>query len=172
MTQSDEANIASDFRQALRGVASTVSIITARHGDRHHGMTVTSVMSVSMSPPALAVCINRATLLHGIMSAGTDFCINFLREEQSDLSALFSNRLLAAERFRSGGWLLETGQPGRLQDAQASILCAKSAQVEHGTHTLFIGDVVDVQACPTPEPLIYHNATYCRSQPWRAEASA
>lgn len=171
MKQPPSNDISSDFRRALRGVASSVAIITARDAERHHGMTVTSAMSVSLDPPALAICINRATLLHDILSAGTHFCVNYLRGDQSDLSALFSNPRLAAERFETGAWRFEAGRPGRMIKAQASILCTKSAQMDHGTHTIFIGNVDDVRADSVPEPLLYHNATYCRPEPWRAAAA-
>lgn len=166
-----DASRAESFRDALRAVASTVSIVTASHGERQHGMTVTSVMSVSMRPPALAVCINRSTLLHDIMTAGRAFCVNFLREDQSDLSALFSDPATVAMRFDGLDWALEPGKPGRLRNAQASILCVQTATLDHGTHTLFVGDVVDVRACSTPEPLLYHNASYCRPQPRHASAA-
>lgn len=166
-----EADVAELFRTALRTVASTVSIVTATDGGRHHGMTMTSVMSVSMRPASLAICINRSTLLHDILTNGSAFCVNFLREDQSDLSMLFSAPATLGERFATGDWGADPRGPRRLRNAQASVLCLKSNQVDHGTHTLFIGDVIDVATDSTPGPLLYHNASYCRSQPGRAEAA-
>ena len=55
------------FRDSMRRIASTVTIITATDHDRHHGMTVTAVTSVSMEPPSLLVCLNNRTRLHDIM---------------------------------------------------------------------------------------------------------
>ena len=61
------ANLTTAFRDAMRRMASTVTIITATDFGRHHGMTVTAVTSVSMDPPSLLVCLNNRTRLHDIM---------------------------------------------------------------------------------------------------------
>ena len=49
-----------DFRGAMRHLAGGVSVITAGRGKDISGMTVTSVSSLSVEPPALIVSINRA----------------------------------------------------------------------------------------------------------------
>lgn len=160
-----DPEIAERFRRALRGVASSVTIITANDGTRRHGMTATAVMSVSMSPPALAVCINRATLLHEIISASDRFCVNFLSEEQEPLSAAFSGAVAPAERFGHGTWAFDDAGLGWLRDAQANIVCAKVAALAYGTHSLFLGEVLDVRATEASGPLLYHDSLYCRSLP-------
>ncbi|HEV7834506.1 MAG TPA: flavin reductase family protein, partial [Caballeronia sp.] len=48
-----------DFRSAMRHLAGGVSVITVGRGKDITGMTVTSVSSLSVDPPALIVSINR-----------------------------------------------------------------------------------------------------------------
>lgn len=64
------ADLTTAFRDAMRRMASTVTIITATDFGRHHGMTVTALTSVSMNPPSLLACLNNRTHLHDIMGAG------------------------------------------------------------------------------------------------------
>jgi len=151
------------FCHALRGVANTVTVITAHDGDRHHGMTATAVMSVSMDPPSLAVCLNRATLLHDIVTRSRRFCVNILDEDQETVSAAFSGAMPATERFRLGRWLYDGQGLGWLADAQASLFCRRTAALPYGTHTLFIGEIEDVRFGARQSPLIYQNGSYGRS---------
>ena len=158
-------DVVAAFKQAMRGIASTVTVITAGDGSRHHGMTATAVTSLSMEPPALVICLNRATLLHDIMRTSRRFCVNVLTEEQADISAAFSGALPPAERFAQGTWAYSEQGLGYLIDAQASIFCEKAAALPYGTHTIFIGEVREVVLGDRQAPLIYKNAAYCTSLP-------
>lgn len=153
------------FKQALRRVASTVTVITAHDGARHHGMTATAVMSVSIEPPALVICINQRTLLHDILISAERFCVNVLDEAHIPISAAFSGAKTPEQRFAEGAWTYEPDGLGILADAQASIICKKTITVPHGTHSLFIGEVQNVRFKERPAPLIYLNAAYCRPHP-------
>jgi flavin reductase (DIM6/NTAB) family NADH-FMN oxidoreductase RutF len=154
------ANIATAFRDAMRRIASTVTIITATDFGRHHGMTVTAVTSVSMDPPSLLVCLNNRTRLHDIMGQARRFCVNVLHTEQAELSVAFSGALPAEERFDKGAWEKAQDGLGFLIDAQANVFCQKMAAIPFGTHTIFIGQVVEVRQSDAVEPLIYQNARY------------
>ena len=161
MTTLDTHEAANKFKQALRGVASTVSVVTAHDGARHHGMTATAITSLCMDPPALLICVNQATLLHDILSAGCSFCVNVLNENHAFVSAAFSGAVSPAERFQQGNWSYRTDGLGYLSDAQANIFCTKVASTSFGTHTVFIGKVLDVHLTEGLAPLIYKNAAYC-----------
>src|SRR5437879_12328348 len=55
----DRKGSAGDFRDAMRRLTGGVSVITAGRGGDVSGMTVTSVSSLSVDPPALIVSISR-----------------------------------------------------------------------------------------------------------------
>jgi flavin reductase (DIM6/NTAB) family NADH-FMN oxidoreductase RutF len=165
MRMDDGSEVASRFKQALRGVASTVTVITAHDGARHHGMTATAVTSLCMQPPALLVCLNRTTLLHDILTFGQLFCVNVLNESQAPVSAAFSGALPPGERFSRGDWSFDAVGLGFLADAQANIFCKKVAVTPFGTHTVFIGEVLEVRLTDLQAPLIYKNASYCTTGP-------
>jgi flavin reductase (DIM6/NTAB) family NADH-FMN oxidoreductase RutF len=158
--RSIDSDLTTAFRDAMRRMASTVTIITATDYERHHGMTVTAVTSVSMDPPSLLVCLNNRTRLHDIMGQARRFCVNVLHNEQAELSSAFSGALSAEERFDKGAWQKTEDGLGFLLDAQASIFCQKMAAIPFGTHTIFIGQVLEVRLGEAVEPLIYQNASY------------
>lgn len=154
------SDVASGFRQAMRRVASTVSIITAVDGDRRHGMTVTALTSVSMEPPSLIVCINRSTRLHEIMMRADTFCANVLNSGQEEHSRAFSGAVPHDLRFDVGAWANDVPGHIYLADAQANLFCRRVSFMSHGTHTVFIGAVEGARVRDPVAPLIYLDAAY------------
>jgi len=149
------------FRRAMRGFASTVTVITGGNAARRHGMTATAVTSLAMNPPSLLVCLNRETLLNDIMIDARRFCVNVLQAEQEDISTAFSGKFSAHERFGIGDWgYTDAGLPF-LRTARANIFCRKSAALPYGSHTILIGEVEDVRLNEGPGPLVYHDGRYC-----------
>jgi len=159
------ADMGRRFRDAMRTVASTVTVVTACDGRYSHGMTATSVTSVSMEPPSLVVCLNNNTLLREVFLTARTFCVNLLRCGQSDISAAFAGGLPSHERFNVGAWAKIEDGTRFLTDAQANLFCRKVAAIPYGTHTIFIGEVQSVNLRSSIEPLIYQNSTYCHSIP-------
>lgn len=149
------------FRQAMRGFASTVTVITGGSAARRHGMTATAVTSLAMNPPSLLVCLNRETLLNDIMMDARHFCVNVLHAEQEEISGAFSGKSPPHERFGVGDWgFTEAGLP-YLRNAQANVFCRKSAMIPYGSHTILIGEVENVHLTDGLDPLVYHDGHYC-----------
>ena len=153
------------FRDAMRRLAATVTIISTGGRGRRHGITATAVTSLSMDPPSLLVCVNRAGSLHVLLTENDRFCVNLLRSEQARLSDAFSGKLTSEERFLHGAWVDDAEGLPYLADAQASIFCRKENAVQHGSHTIFIGVVDSVLTMDDVCPLIYSDGKYGRCSP-------
>jgi flavin reductase (DIM6/NTAB) family NADH-FMN oxidoreductase RutF len=163
--------LGTSFKLAMRRFPAAVSVITSADQSRRHGMTATAVTSLSLDPPSLIVCINRATLLHDIMEVARRFCVNVLRRDQAALSSAFSGAIAPEARFGLGTWLTSAEGVSYLADAQVNIFCKKAAAVPYGTHTIFIGEADAVNVRDPIEPLIYQDAKYCFSVAHDAPAS-
>lgn len=157
--------IQSAFRTAMRGFASTVSVVTACDHERMHGMTVTSVTSLSMDPPSVLVCIHRQTLLHDIVLRAPRFGVNVLGQDQAGMSTAFSGGTPPQDRFAVGDWRRSDAGVPYLLGAQANLLCRKSAAIPYGTHVILVGEVEHVELSQSVSPLVYHNAAYCIASP-------
>ena len=72
MSEADAA-LCEDFRKAMRRVASTVNVISIYVDGQPMGITATAVSSISLDPPSLLVCINRAASLHAPMGDMSHF---------------------------------------------------------------------------------------------------
>lgn len=147
------------FRQAMRRVASTVNVISICSGGEPMGITATAVSSISMDPPSLLICINRAAAVHAWMGEAGHFRVNVLHRDQEPVARMFADREQHKLRF-GAGWTTDCVLPPRLVDAQASILCRRIDQHQFGTHSIFIGVVEEIALRGDIHPLVYLNGRY------------
>ena len=163
LTQAQEVKAA--FRNAMRRLAATVTIVTTEEGGRWHGMTATAVTSVSADPPSLLVCVNQSASLHAPLLESGRFGVNLLRACHTELCGIFSGQRDGQERFTFGEWRTdELGLP-YLSDAQASLGCTVELKMPYATHTIFIGRVDSVRIFDEVTPLIYQDGHFANSVP-------
>ena len=147
-----------EFRRACSRYATGVSVTTVEGADGvPQGLTVNSFTSVSLAPPLVLVCIDKAADTHSHFLAANGFAINILAEEQIDLSRHFAT--FAGDRFDGISW-----QPGLhgapiLEGVLASLECAMHARFDGGDHTIFVGQVERVTVHPRT-PLVYFAGAY------------
>ena len=148
-----------EFRQAMRRVASTVNVISILVDGQPMGVTATAVSSISLDPPSLLVCINRAASLHAPMGDMTHFRLNVLHRDQEAIAQMFADRSQHALRFLSGWDLRSAGAP-QLIDAQATMLCRRTDTHSFGTHSIFIGVIEEAAWREEIDPLVYLDGRY------------
>jgi flavin reductase (DIM6/NTAB) family NADH-FMN oxidoreductase RutF len=151
--------LAAQTKLALRRLASAVAVVSCRYGQTRHAMTATAVNAMSMDPPSMIVCVNRATTFHAAISAATRFAINILHRNQIEISMGCGGKTRGDDRFGQGAWGEEAEVP-ILTDAQACVVCTKEAKFDYGSHTIFIGRVTSVGIYGEVDPLIYVDGRY------------
>ena len=147
------------FINAMRGVTSTVSIISAKEDGERHAMTATSVTSLSLDPPAMLVCVNKDASIHNIINFGSSFCINILSSRQMELAEVCSKSEEGEARFQGKPWI-EDDNFIYAKQSLSNIFCECSDLVEHSSHTIFIGNVTSVLSSDEDSPLIYGSGKY------------
>jgi flavin reductase (DIM6/NTAB) family NADH-FMN oxidoreductase RutF len=151
-----------DFRQAMRRLTGGVSVITAGIGWDISGMTVTSVSSLSVDPPALIVSINREASSWPLVRRYGFFGVNILTSDQIDIAERFTGKsgLKGAERFAGAHWTTRVSGVPLLTDALAAIDCEVEDMVERHSHAIVIGRVLDVAVSARIAALAYWQGRY------------
>ena len=154
---------ADEFKAALAAWASGVTIITARAGDRIHGMTVSDFSGASLAPPLALVCASKTSNTTAMIEEGRCFGVNVLRAGQAKLSNRFASKKDEWTRFEGvETFTAKTGAP-LLCDALVNLDCKLIAVHEAGDHLICIGEIEDAQV-HEGEPLVYFRASYGRFQ--------
>ena len=153
---------ASDFRNAMRQLTGGVSVVTAGRGRDISGMTVTSVSSLSVDPPALIVSINRESSSWPLVKRYGFFGVNILTSDQLDIAERFTGKggLKGVDRFVGARWLTRASGVPLLADALAAIDCEVEDVVERHSHAIVIGRVLDVTVSPRTAALAYWQGQY------------
>jgi len=148
-----------DFRSALGRWASGVTIVTAAAGDRIHGMTVSAFSSVSLDPPLVLVCADKASKTLEVIEAGGCFAVHVLRAGQEALSNTFASKKEEHRRFEEIEWRAgATGAP-LLAGVLATLDCRVDAAHDAGDHVIYVGRVESAEV-GEGEPLLYYHAAY------------
>jgi flavin reductase len=148
---------AESFRLVMRNIASSVAVITAEHEGRKHGMTATAVCSVSAAPPTILIVVNRSARTYPIISAARRFTVNILAVHQAELAGRFSAK--HPDPFDGIGHRAAIYGGPILEDAATYVECEIQAEMQAGSHTIFIGAVMDGNATKS-SPLLYHKGEY------------
>lgn len=152
---------ASEFRHAIGHFATGVTVVTSvGPSGEPVGTTASAVTSLSLDPPLLLVCFDRASVTLRAVCAHGGFVVNVLAAPQRHLSANFARRGLTAAwdgvRHRPG----RTGSP-RLDGVLAVLECSVEERVSGGDHEIVIGRVQDVETNGKDEvPLLYWRGAY------------
>ena len=111
-----------EFLLAMRGITSTVTVVSAKDGENKQAMTATSVVSLSLDPPTMLVCINHKALIHDVMKEEVGFCINILSVGQESLADICSIKGKERQRFLEGNWSELDDIPYN-KDSQSNMFC-------------------------------------------------
>lgn len=148
-----------DFRRVLGHFATGITVVTATLPDgKRFGFTVNAFSSLSLNPPLVLVCVVNGGEAEASMKTATHFAVNFLADDQENLSRQFSSRVpdrydgVQAKVGASGAPLLE-GCIGYLE-------CRKSAAHLEGDHTIVVGEVLTAEARDEGMPLLYFRSGY------------
>jgi DNA-binding GntR family transcriptional regulator len=131
-------------------------------------MTASAVSSLSLDPPMLLVCVNRATITETAIAGSGAFGVNILHEDQGEVAERFAGRH-TPEKFAGVGTTRGAWGSPLLADALACIECRVHEQVTGGTHTVFMGLVQHAESRPGA-PLTYFRGSFGRFEQARDRA--
>ena len=146
-----------DF-QALNSCSYGLYILSSKKGDKYNGQIVNTVFQVTAEPPTIAVSVNRDNLTHQYITESKVF-------SASVLSTDAPMTLIGKWGFKSGrdadkfeGTEFKMGKTGApiVQDGALAFLEAEVIDsLDVGTHTIFVGKLVDCAMLSEGEPMTY-----------------
>ncbi|MGE5371026.1 MAG: flavin reductase [Solirubrobacterales bacterium] len=132
-------------------------IVTTCFQDRINGQIANTVFQLTNQPMQVAICLNKNNYTHELASKSGVFGINTLGKTGFSLVPGFGFRSgREADKFQGVSYF---DGPGTrcpiLSDAVAYIECRTATQVDVGTHTLFIAEVLNGSVLTDEEPMTY-----------------
>jgi len=148
-------------RHALGHFATGVTVVTSLSlAGEPVGTTASAVSSLSLQPPLLLVCLDRASQTLEAIQAHGAFAINVLAEGQQKMSGNFARRGAAVSWETVGHRRGRTGSP-RLDDVVAVLDCRLRDCLDGGDHEIVVGRLEELElGHPDQAPLLHYRGAY------------
>ena len=125
-------------------IPNALALIGSRAGDERNGMTASWITQLSMEPVLIGVGVDNTAVTHRLISQGGSFTVNLWNAEDTRVFVKFSKPATYADGTLNGRAVREatTGAPV-FEEAIAWMDCEVRHAIDLGTHTLFVGELVD-----------------------------
>ncbi len=125
-------------------IPNALVLIGSRAGDERNAMTASWVTQLSMEPVLIGVGIDNDAVTHRLVAAGGSFTVNLWDAEDTRVFVKFSKPATDDLTTLNGRPVhaAKTGAPV-FAEALAWMDCEVRHTLDLGTHTLFVGEVVD-----------------------------
>lgn len=144
------------FRSVMGLFATGVTVVSYKSGDIATGMTANAFMSVSMDPPLVMVSVRSASRVNDYLALGGRYGVNFLAEEQENISNHFGGRPVEGLEI---DFIQQESTP-LIPDSLAHIVARVVDVHPAGDHVLYIGHVEHVHIGPQKRPLVFFSGKY------------
>ena len=133
-------------RRVMWAMPSGLYVIGSRAGERRNAMTANWVTQVSSDPKLVAVSVEKEAFTHELITEGRVFTVNVIDREDRAIVRKFTKPVEAdAAESTLNGFPVHGGPSGApvLDQAVAWVDCRVHSTVDLGSHTLFVGEVID-----------------------------
>ena len=133
-------------------------VITSGKEGRFNGQIANTVFQVTSDPPTVAVSINKQNFTHDHISSSRRFAVSIL-EEATPMTMIGRFGFKCGrdiDKFEGIGTRVgKTGIPIVTDHAIAFIEAEVVGEMDCGTHTIFLGRVVECDVLGTAQPMTY-----------------
>jgi flavin reductase (DIM6/NTAB) family NADH-FMN oxidoreductase RutF len=152
------------FRALMARWPTGVSVVTAHHAGSDAGLTVNSLVSVSLTPPTVLVSLTTDADTLPVAEASGHFGVSFLAADQRALSEQFARTIPRAEKF--AGIPVHRGPSGSpLLDGHIGALeCRLVDRSVVRDHVLLTGEVVHTEPGRDAAPLVFFRSGYASAE--------
>lgn len=125
-------------------IPNALALVGSRAGDERNAMTASWITQVSMDPVLVGVGVDNTALTHRLITDGGSFTVNLWDAEDTKVFVKFSKPATDDGAALNGRPVraATTGAPV-FDEALAWIDCSVRQALDLGSHTFFIGEVVD-----------------------------
>jgi len=129
-----------DLRAVMRGFPTGVAVVTVDAAGQRLGLTVGSLVTLSLEPPLVGFSVSRQAALHELLREAGSFAVSLLAADQQAVAQHFARGVppiamwSGVEVEAGGGAPLLAGAAGWLRGEIRTEAAA-------GTHTFFAGEV-------------------------------
>jgi len=144
-------------RRVLWSMPSGLYVVGTRAGDRRNLMTISWATQVATEPKLVGIGVEAGSVTHALLHEGGVFALSLLPRAQRALVRRFAKPVVSSSVDASGAGTMD-GEPVHAASTGAPVLDVAAAwldcELRHalmlGSHTWFVGEVVDCGQAQEP----------------------
>jgi flavin reductase (DIM6/NTAB) family NADH-FMN oxidoreductase RutF len=133
-------------------------VVVAEMGGRKAGLTVSSLVSVSLDPQLVSISIGREASIFEVLDEAGEWGASILAADQAHLAQHFSRSVPPLVQW--DGIPARADEPLLLEGAVGWILAETVGRVNVGDHVIFVGAVRALEPGPGQGALVYLDRRY------------
>jgi len=144
--------------KALYNISYGIYIVSSKKEGRINGQIANTVFQTTSEPATLAVCINKKNLTHEFITESRVFAVSVL-EQETDMKFIGRFGFKSGrdeDKFKGVNYKIGvTGSPIIMENTLAYMEAEVVMEMDAGTHTLFVGKLVEAENIKKAKPLTY-----------------
>jgi len=147
-----------DQRALFRRWPAGVSVVVAELDGRRHGLTVSSLVSLSLDPPLVGISLSQQASLHELLRDAGCWAASMLSGEQEHLAQHFARSVPPIALWN--GIDLRDDDPRLLVGAAGWLTARNVDELRTGDHTFFVAEVESIEHGTAATSLTYVHRGY------------
>jgi 3-hydroxy-9,10-secoandrosta-1,3,5(10)-triene-9,17-dione monooxygenase reductase component len=140
--------------------ATGVTVITTKDVfGTPYGLTANAFMSLSLNPPLVLISVDKAAQCYACFDASKVFVVNFLSDEQEELSRRFATK--GVDKFAGLEWSAGKNGAAIIKGVIGYVECSVKETHDGGDHTIIVGEITAADAFGD-RPLLFYRGKYQR----------
>lgn len=146
-------------KKAMYKLSYGLFVLTAKDGEKDNGCIVNTAIQAASAPNQISICVNKANYTHDMIMKTKEFTVSILSQEakfelfkqfgfQSGRDVNKFDAFSACERGQNGIYYITEG-------TNAFISVKVDKTVDLGSHTMFIGEVTDMETLSESPSVTY-----------------
>ena len=145
-------------RSLFRRWPTGVSVVVAESSSRRAGLTVNSLVSLSLDPPLVGISLARSASLFEVLREADGWAVSLLAGDQDQLAQHFARSVPPLVLW--DGIAVRDDNPRLLAGAVGWLLVRTIDEVDAGDHVFFVGEVLSIEPGPDRGSLVYLDRAY------------
>ena len=152
-----------DLRGVMRSFPSGICVVTIQLEETRVGLTVGSLVSISLEPPLVGFALGQQAQLHELLRGAGEFGVSLLGGDQEALAQHFARSVPPIAMWTGIELREDVPGPPLIAGALGWLRCSVVAEHPTGDHTIFVGRVEWIEVGSRRPALVYVRQGYARA---------
>jgi flavin reductase (DIM6/NTAB) family NADH-FMN oxidoreductase RutF len=149
-----------ELREVMRRFAAPVTVVTTRIEGERFGLTVGSLVSLSLEPPLVGISIGKDSSSHEPIRRAGGWAVSLLSGAQASVAQHFARSGIPPVAMWTGLDVRDGARGPLVEHALGWLECRTVSEHEAGDHTIFVGEVESIELGTMGDGLVYRGGEY------------